>query len=330
MIELRQTTPADLAGLGDLFAERFGHRLSPEAWAWKYRSLPGEGLSTVAVDDGRVVAHVGAVALASRWAEGEAPVWQLVDFVAARRGKALRPPLIPLLRELFAAVPRPGDAPWLFAFPSPRNYRLGERLFDYRPLTTVPVWSGPLPAADSAAAIDLESSDRCAPEAGPPPAAGTADRAPDRADADWADAVWRTSGALGVRRSAAFLNWRYHARPERYYRFYRFRSPGPGFAVFAFVGEEAIAAETWLPPGASWAVDALRAVAADLRASGLRSWRFWPFAAGGVGRGTLADLGLTITGEVFVGIRKSDRPGAPDPLTAARGFTLSQGDHDLV
>jgi hypothetical protein len=136
---------------------------------------------------------------------------------------------------------------------------------------------------------------------------------------EWAEAVWERCGVSGVRRSTAFLAWRYWSRPGRYYRFYRLLSGGAeGLAVFAFVGEEAWAAELWLPDSGQW-YPSLLAVAADLRAAGLRTWRFWPSP----GIDPHADaLGLRPAGERrFVGCRG----GEP-----AAGFTYSMGDYDLV
>jgi hypothetical protein len=99
-----------------------------------------------------------------------------------------------------------------------------------------------------------------------------------------------------------------------------------GFAVFAFVGEEACAAEAWLPAGGRW-YPAMLAVAADLRAAGFRAWRFWP--GPGLDPQLAADLGLRPTGESrFVGCR--GRAGGPDPVAAAAGFPYSMGDYDLV
>jgi hypothetical protein len=309
-LALRPTLPADLPALSALFARRFGHPLTAAEWEWKYRRLPGEGRSLVAVAGGEVVAHAGALRLAARWrGEGgeirEGGIWQLADF-ASEAGRAagmgLRPPLVALGRRLLADLPTPGDAPWIFGFPSERHFRLGVHAFGYRPLAVVQPLAGAIPGG--AAAGGLEISDSCG---------------------DWAEAIWERSGALGVRRSAAFLNWRYHARPERYYRFYRLRAAGAeGLLVFAFVGAEAWAAEVWLPGGAEW-YPALLAVAADLRASGLGTWRFWP----GLPEPLPAALGLAAAGEPrFLGCR--GRPGGPDPVLAARGFTYSMGDHDLV
>ena len=47
---LRPTLPEDLPALAAFFADRFGHPWAPEEWAWKYRALPGESRSLVAVD----------------------------------------------------------------------------------------------------------------------------------------------------------------------------------------------------------------------------------------------------------------------------------------
>jgi len=74
----------------------------------------------------------------------------------------------------------------------------------------------------------------------------------------------------------------------------------------------------------------LRAIGADLAASGLERWRFWPPPEGrGDLAAALAALGATATGErLFVGCR--GRIGGPDPVAAAAGFDVAMGDYDLV
>lgn len=303
-LSLRPTRPEDLLSLSALFSDRFGHGLSPEEWTWKYRAVPGEGRSLVAVDDAtdEAVAHAGALCLPARWRGGEAGIWTLTDFAGTTRRRGLRPALVELGRQLLADLPREGDAPWIFGFPSERHFRLGERTFGYRPLTTAQVFAGEIPEGTAPAGVRLETGD----------SAG-----------DWAEAVWEACGSLGVRRSVAFLNWRYWSRPNRYYRFYRlFSGEAEGFAVFSFLGEETWAAELWLPPGAEW-YPSLLAVAADLRATGLRTWRFWtpPDWA--------SALGLSPTGErQFIGCR--GRKDGEDPVAAAAGFTYSMGDWDFT
>lgn len=282
VMEIRPTQPEDLPSLSALFADRFGHSLEPDEWEWKYRHLPGEARSFVAVQDGEVVAHAGALCLPARWQGGDAGIWQLVDFAGTTRRGGLRPALVDLGRALLHDLPREQDAPWIFGFPSERHFKLGQRVFGYHPLTEIEVLAGPIPEADP---VSIEWSD---------------------SGGDWAGTIWERAGVLGVRRTDDFLRWRYWARPRRYYRFYRLTE---GFAVFAFVGDEAWAAELWLPTR-----EDMLAVAADLRASGLRTWKLWS------GPG-LEGLGLTPEPERrFVGCR-----GLP-----VGGFTYSMGDHDLV
>jgi hypothetical protein len=329
LIEIRPTCVDDVPSLSALFTARFGHPLGVEEWLWKYQQIPGEGRSLVAVDyedGGEVVAHAGALRLPARWRGGEAGIWQLVDFAGAaprggdrgdrgdrggRGGRGgLRPALVGLGKRLLADLPGEADAPWIFGFPSERHFKLGERVFGYRPLRFLTPLDGPIPDRETAETGEpgrIETGDSCG---------------------DWAEAVWERCGVLGVRRSAAFLNWRYYARPHRYYRFYRlFEGDLEGLAVFAFLGEEAWAAEVWLPAPGRW-YPALLAVAADLRASGLRSWRFWPPADPRLAP-VYAALDLRELAERrFIGCR--GRTPEPLPEIAAEGFHYSMGDYDLV
>lgn len=276
-MEIRPTQSSDLPSLSALFADRFGHPLEPDEWEWKYRLLPGEARSFVAVRDGEVVAHAGALCLPARWQGGDAGIWQLVDFVGRSKG-GLRPPLVDLGRALLHDLPREQDAPWIFGFPSERHFKLGQRVFGYRPLIEIETFAGPIPEGTPG---PIETSD---------------------SGGDWASQAWERAGVLGVRRTDDFLRWRYWGRPRRYYRFYRLRE---GFAVFAFVGEEAWAAELWLPTR-----EEMLAIAADLRTAGLRTWKFW----------SNPGLDLAPEGRRFVGCRGQ----------VVGGFTYSMGDHDLT
>lgn len=331
-VVLRPAGPADLPGLTELFRGRFGHPVTLEEWEWKYRRLPGEGRSWVAVDrTGRVAAHAGALRLPARFGPGGGRpsgagagagptpgIWQLTDWAGSAEGSGLRPPLVALGRLLLADLPGPDDAPWIFGFPSARHLRLGERVFGYRPLPAIMPRAGELPAGKdraAAAGASIEISDHCG---------------------DWAEAAWTACGSPSVRRSAAFLNWRYHARPGRYYRFYRLRAsgdgapPAEGLAVFAFVGRLARGTELWLPPPAGRWEPVLRAVARDLAAAGLERWELWPPPAGSGLEPLLDRLGLTPAGEpVPMGCRgrggETTGPSPADPR-----FHYSMGDFDLA
>lgn len=313
MIRLRSTEPGDLPALSKLYARGFGRPLAPQEWEWKYRRLPGRGRSAVAVDaEGRLLAHAGAVWLPARWPGWEGGVWQATDWVGSTTGQGLKAPMVELGRWLLDDLWRPGDASWIFGFPSARHQRLGERALGYRPLAGFTPLAGsvskPGAAPDRPPRVRLETMEAVT---------GT-----------WAAAVWEACGVPGIRRSTEFLNWRYHARPERYYRVYRLVSGlAEGLAVFAFVGEVAQAAELWLPPGEEWG-GALAALAADLASSGIRRWRLWPPAPGTAAGADLRGAGLTPEGEVRAAVRCLS--GEADPRRQAAGFHLAMGDWDLT
>lgn len=320
MIDLHPTRGEDLPVLARLFESAFGHGLDAAAWEWKYRRLPGEARSLVARDEsGAAVAHAGALALPARWRGRDGLLWQLADFAGAARGRGLRPPLVAAGRRLLDDLPRENDLPWIFGFPSRRHFRLGERVFGYRPVREIVPLVGELAAvpelatapASEAVAERLTVSHRI------------------EVEDDWAAAAWEGCGVDGVRRSAAFLNWRYHDRPDRYYRFYRLAAADgtAGLAVFAFVGREAWAVELWLPPGPGW-YDALAATAADLAAAGLETWRFWPPPPVSDLAAVLARLGLAETPDraLLLGCRGRGET----PQAGAADAYYSMGDYDAA
>jgi len=302
----RPAEAADEAAIDRLFARSFGHAPPPAYWEWKYSRGPAKSRRWVAVDRrGAVVAHAGALALPARIDGRIVDIWQLVDFMGTTASSGLRPPLVEAGRRLLADLPGDDDAPWIFGFPSQRHFRLGELAFGYRPLREITSWSGPLPEIGGGM---IPSS--------------IGDRSPLSAQA-----AWSRCAADGIVRSREFLDWRYWARPERYYRFYGFGADGEdGFAVFAFQGDTALATELWLPhPGQ--ARGALLGIAADLRSAGFRSWSFWPPIAD-LDPAAMAELGLTRSGvPVFVGIRPAK---GRDPEAQALRFGYVMGDYDLV
>lgn len=341
MIEIRPTAPEDVPRLAGLFEDRFGHPITDEEWRWKYERLPGEARSWVATSaEGDLLAHAGALCLPARVGspvcadEDPRGIWQLTDWAGTTGQGGLRPPLVVLGRRLLADLPRDRDAPWIFGFPSERHFLLGRRVFGYAPLPEVMPLAGEVPDPGTHGGVDpraiLQISDHVAgsPEEAVP--------------------AWEACGVRGVQRTVGFLNWRYHARPGRYYRFYRLRaassgSPGrtvedEGLAVFAFVGREAWAAELWLPTdgvGAEAWKAPLLALAADLAAAGLERWLFWPPPAPdsthGQGAGSallpvLEGLGLRPTGSAqLMGCRGRGRAVSPDPR-----FYYALGDYDVV
>ncbi len=307
MIEIRPPQAGDLHGLGALYRSSFGYEPPEGFWRWKYGDVPGESRQRVALSGGTIVAHAGALGLPARWSGGEGIAWQLVDFMGSTAGAGLRSAMVDAGRDLLADLPRAADVPFVFGFPSPRHFRLGVRAFGYRPWRQIVAYRGDLPAAPPAPPdVAVEITEQSGP---------------------WAPAIWERCCGIGVRRSQAFLDWRYYARPGRYYRFYRLRRREfEGFAVFGYAGEEASAAELWLPEGEDGA-DLLRASIADLRGLGIKSWTFWPPDARHAA--IVESLGATAAEEdVFAGCR--GKAGEAHPETLAGNFTLAMGDYDFV
>lgn len=327
MTRLRWTQDEDLAGIDALFQQGFGHALSRQAWEWKYRAIPGEARSAVALaEDGRVLAHVGAIGLPARWRGsdesdgGSQLLWQTVDFVGGARGGGLRPPVVPLMRWLLEDIPRLGETPWIIGFPNPRNRRLTERIMGSGRLGGIRRWEGEL------AAVELRRQEGCGEvkvESGDSSSIGEDD---GPLPGDWAERAWRGCGVHGVCRDAAFLNWRYHARPERYYRFYRLLSGEvEGLVVVAFCGEEGAVTELWLPPEGQWA-GGLATIAADLRASGLARWQFWMAPTGA---GWLEGLGLVEADEVHLAYTGALGQDLSELTEVAQDFYYGMGDTDF-
>lgn len=313
-VTVRSPQSEDLPRVLALYRERFATSIGEDVWRWKYDRLPGLSRSIVALDDrGAVVAHAGALGLEARSRTERGILWQLVDFMGTARRGGLRSAMVEAGRALLAQIPRPGDLPWVFGFPGERHFRLGERVFGYRRVRRIEVLEGEIPTGDGAEGAELDVADSCA---------------------DWAEAAWEACTPTGVRRTADFLNWRYHARPDRYYRFYRLASErgADGLLVFAFEGEVAKAAEVWLPPRGDWG-GALLAVGRDLRRMGMRRWRFWPPRAVETAR-ALGALGLGPSGEsLLLGCRGRSQVGdgvAIDPVAEAAAVDTSMGDYDCT
>ncbi|MEM7480779.1 MAG: hypothetical protein AAF481_06370 [Acidobacteriota bacterium] len=312
MIDIRPTEPSDLPGIDRLFRERFAAGFNEVTWRWKYEQLPGRSQSWVAVDGGgRVTAHAGLLGFPAVGRQARGTLWNLLDIAGSTRGLGLRPPMVDLVRHVLAPLPAPDDFPWMIGIPNRRHFRLGRKVLNYLLLKEIVPLAGKLPPAGAAAGHWAEAAESAPADSGE---------------------IWRSCGVWGIERSAAFLNWRYHARPYRYYRFYRLSEPGgdSGMAVFAFVEREAWGAELWLPEAGDW-YHALKAVAVDLGAAGLERWRFWPAPHESQNR-LFERLGLELLPRetTLVSWR-----GRPDPDTGRtprpdEDFYYAMGDHDAV
>ncbi len=272
--EIREATAADAPGIRRLFERVFGSALSEEEWRWKFALDPDGWYGVVGVVDGEIVGNYAGWA-ARFLLDGEPRLLYSVGDVATDpsvRGLGGRRGVYREMTEAFYARVG-GEVPFCFGFPNSRAQRVSERIVGSRTLFPIELVRVPAEAF------------------GPPP--------PDMASGDFVDEafdpLWEAArGALthAAVRDRARVNWRFHARPSRYYRMV-FRRQGSelfSWATLSVAGEDATVADFLgrepdgrdLPP--------LFAAAADeARRMGARRLLFWA-TPGGPGRRAIESL----------------------------------------
>ncbi len=288
--EIRTATAADAPGIRALFERVFRTPLSEEEWSWKFARDPDGWYGVVAVVDGRIVGNYAGWGMRFRldgeprllYAVGDVATEPAVRALGGRRG------IYRAMTEAFYGhVGR--DVPFCFGFPNARALRVSERIVGSRTLLPVVLRRTPVDAL------------------GPPPAdVESGDSVDEGFDPLW-EAGQRTF-SHGAWRDRARVNWRFHARPTRYYRMVWRRQRGEllSWAALSVVGPEATVADYLgrepdgrdLPP-------LFAAAAETARGLGARTLVFWE-TPGGPGRapiaalpGTSADAGFPVIVRVF-------------------------------
>ncbi|HEX4440169.1 MAG TPA: GNAT family N-acetyltransferase [Thermoanaerobaculia bacterium] len=273
--EIRDATAADAPGIRRLFERVFGHPLTDAQWRWKFEQNPDGWRATVGVLDGEVVGNYAGwgarflVEGAARllYSVGDVATDPSVRVLGGRRGVYRE-----MTEAFYAGVAR--EVPFCYGFPNARALRVSERIVGSRTLFPIEVVSVPVT------------------ELGAPPAnAEAGDSVGEAFDALWS-AASRFLDEAAVR-DRARVNWRFHARPDRYYRMVWRREGGAmtGWTALSIVGETATVADylgverdgSDLPP--------LFAAAADeARRLGARRLAFW-VPRGGPGLAPIEALG---------------------------------------
>ncbi len=123
-MEIRALREGEESSIRALFALAFGIQLYEDEWTWKYRLSPWGSASTVAIQDGTIIAHYGGVRMPFREGNTEYMAYQICDVMThpdyramflARRGAMVR------AAELYeSSIPMD----FAFGFPSERHARL--------------------------------------------------------------------------------------------------------------------------------------------------------------------------------------------------------------
>ncbi len=272
--EVRPATAEDAPGIRRLFERVFRAELSEQEWRWKFELDPDGWWGVVGVVDGEIVGNY------SGWGmrfllDGEPRLLYSVGDVAtapAVRGLGGRRGIYRAMTEAFyEKVGR--EVPFCFGFPNSRALRVSERIVGSRTLFPIELVSVPAEAF------------------GPPPrdvACG------DSVDVSF-DPLWEAAQQAlshAAVRDRARVNWRFHARPSRYYRMV-WRRQGRdliGWTALSIVGETATVADFLGREKDGADLGALFAAAADeARRLGARRLLFWS-TPGGPGRSQIEGL----------------------------------------
>jgi GNAT superfamily N-acetyltransferase len=289
---VRPATKQDSAGIRALFEQAYGAVWPEDEWAWKFLRNPDGWFGIVAEsEDGRIVGNFSGWPMQWNLGGELRRVYGAGDVATSpdARGLGKKRNIYGDMATAFYDTVRSEGAPFTVGFPHPRAHEISRRLGrtrDYFPVREVRV-----PCASF-----------------PPPPAGieASDYVTETFDPLWS-AASRILSAAPVR-DRERTNWRFHARPTRYYRMVRLVSGTEDLAwtVLSIVGEEAIVADFLGREADGRDLPALfSAAAAEAKRLGASRLRFWK-SPGGPGRtvidalgGEEHDAGFWIVGRIF-------------------------------
>ena len=260
---IREATAEDSPGIRRLFARTFGVELSEEEWRWKFANDPDGSFGMVAERDGEVVGNYAGWGIRLRLGGGESLVYSVGDVATDPASRGLGRAVYREMASAFYGAVGARGVPFCLGFPNERALAISHRLVGSRTL---------FPVREVAVPLDAFAS--------PPEDAAAGDAVGVEFDALWSAA--RDAIRYGVVRDRLRVNWRFHARPTRYYRMVWTGAPVlRGWAVLSVVGERALVAD-YLAAG-DWPGELPRlfaGAAAEARRMGARSLVFWETPGG--------------------------------------------------
>lgn len=225
---VREATAEDAAGVRRLFARVFEKEMPEEEWEWKFARNPDGWFGVVAEADGRVVGNYAGWGVRVLL-DGTPRLTYAVGDVATDPDLRVAGGLRGIYRsmvELFYDRVAARGVPFCFGFPNARALEISNRIAHTR--TVFPV---------------EELRIRCDVLPEPPRDIVTGDSVGEEYDALWdAAALGPRDGVVRDRRR---VNWRFHARPTRYYRMVAVRAGGAleSWAALSVLGDAAVVAD---------------------------------------------------------------------------------------
>jgi hypothetical protein len=288
---IREATLEDVPGIRALFARAYGSELPEEEWRWKFERNPDGWYGIIAEWEGKIVGNFAGWPMRFLVAGRPRLVYSAGDVATdpvARGFSKARNIYGDMAQTFYERVGQRG-VPFTFGFPHARAHAISNRLggtHDFFPVREVRVACEEFPA--------------------PPPDAGSGDFVGEDFDELWACASRHLPNAPV--RDRLRTNWRFHARPTRYYRMVWLAEPGRlrAWAALSVVGERALVADfVGREPDGSDLPGLFAAAAAEARRLGARHLVFWK-TPGGPGRlwidglrGETVEAGFSFIGRVF-------------------------------
>lgn len=322
-LNVRAFASEDLSGVQALFHRAYGAELTTGQWEWKYGRSPFEHFGVVGEREGEIVAYYGGW----RWRlhgggrRRDALVFCDIMTDPSARMAGRLPPLIPL-HEAAMELAASAGIPYFCGFPNRGAARFGSRFLGYRyewmaacsaPLAPFAALSQPgSPAADGFV-VDIS------------------DTFPEGLDE--LSARLHALPGFRVERTRDVLNWRYHARPDRYYRVYTARVAGgapEAYAVASTAGSVVVLVDLQAGrPDTGEGLDAIfSAVARDLAPLGITELR--------VGLSRFSPLLPHLAGRFGFSVRSDENPFGilPTPVgltveVSPENFDTRWGDNDV-
>lgn len=319
-IQIRPLLPTDGNRVGRLFARAFPGGFSAEEWDWKFHRGPHGSCSVVAEAGGEIVGHYGGIVWPFVGDAGRLDLVEICDTMADPSVRRIgHRPLVARMQEAFLARAAARGIAFCFGCPNEAARRFGTRFLDYRMLEPLLELRSPLA--------------RFAGHSEPGAVATVADQFAPSHDR-LAQALSR-GGGWRADRSRELLNWRYHARPDRYYRV---DHVGPSaddpraFAVVVGVGTIVQLVDLrWVGDDERWVAALLGTLARALAPSGYETFVVGTSAGADaallverLGFSSAADRNVPCVGPV-----KAPIVASVDVLAAAAQVDFRWGDFDF-
>ncbi len=260
--EIRPLSPDDVPAIGRLFGRVFGEGFSEDDWRWKFERSPFGSCSVVALHSGEIVGHYGGFVWPLAGPRGRLDLVEICDTMTDPSVRHIgRRTIVARLQEAFLDLARPRGIAFCFGCPNEAARRFGTRRLGYRMLEPLRVASAPLASFGEAGGQGVVTS--------------ISDQFPEGHDR--LVAGMNRGPGWHLDRGCAVLNWRYHARPGRYYRVYHvgLSADDPrAFAVVFGVGRLAQVVDLqWRSGDPRWLEALLGEIARDLLPIGYETLR---------------------------------------------------------